>query len=291
MALHITPTAAPVGAYVQGFRMDLSRGEANALYRAFLDYGVLVFTDLELDVRIHMALGRLFGEADDPHPLEHLRHEAEPNLTVLTANGGNPVDPRDPDADRTIGAIPWHADRIYSDTPNRGALLRAIVIPAVGGQTGWIDTARVYRLLPDRIKAKLQGLRIVHSYATSHRRQSMVGGAPDALPDSIHPLVYVHPETDMPVLNIAPATAREIVGLPRDEAEELLAYLVERATREEDAYVHNWNPGDVVAWDNHRAIHRAYGHPKRYPRVMHTLALKGRMKLGEMIKSPAAVGQ
>lgn len=238
MALHITPTAAPVGAYVQGFRMDLSRGEANALYRAFLDYGVLVFTDLELDVRIHMALGRLFGEADDPHPLEHLRHEAEPNLTVLTANGGNPVDPGDPDADRTIGAIPWHADRIYSDTPNR-----------------------------------------------------MVGGAPDALPDSIHPLVYVHPETDMPVLNIAPATAREIVGLPRDEAEELLDYLVERATREEDAYVHNWNPGDVVAWDNHRAIHRAYGHPKRYPRVMHTLALKGRMKLGEMIKSPAAVGQ
>jgi len=284
MSLHISPQS-PVGAVVEGFRPDLPADEAKQLYRAFLEYGVLIFSDLELDVGVHMALGRLFGEPDEPHPLQELRHKDEPHVTVLSANGGKPVAPDDPEADKRIGTIPWHADRLYTDTPNRGALLRAVVIPPTEGQTGWIDMARAYRTLPEQVKARLQGLRIIHSYATSHRRQSMVGGTADALPDSIHPLVFVHPETDMPLLNIGPATAKEIVGLPKAEREELLDYLVAHATREEEAYIHDWKPGDLIAWDNYRAIHRAFGHAKRYPRVMHSLALKGKMKLGETIKA------
>lgn len=290
MSLHILPQSAPVGAVVEGFRPDLPADEASKLYRAFLEYGVLIFSDIELDVSVHMALGRLFGEPDEPHPLEELRHEDEPHLTVLSANGGKPVAADDPDADKRIGTIPWHADRLYTDTPNRGALLRAVVIPEAEGQTGWIDMARAYRTLPEKVKARLQGLRIVHSYATSHRRQNMVGGTADALPDSAHPLVFVHPETDMPLLNIGPATAKEIIGLPQAEGEELLDYLITHATREEDAYIHDWKPGDLVAWDNYRAIHRAFGHAKRYPRVMHSLALKGKMKLGETIKAGTRAG-
>lgn len=39
MTLRITPTRAPVGAYVTGFDVDdHSRQEAHALYRAFLDH-------------------------------------------------------------------------------------------------------------------------------------------------------------------------------------------------------------------------------------------------------------
>lgn len=288
MPLIIQPTDVPAGAFVSGADMnDLTRGEVSELYRAFLDYGVLIFKGLKLGVKEHISLTGLFGEMDDPHPLEELRHEAVPSLTVLAANSGKPVAPDDPAADQITGQIPWHADKIYTDTPNRGALLRAVVIPEKGGNTGWIDTAYIYRRLPYRIKCRLQGLSILHSYETAHRVQSMVKGGAGILPETIHPLVIVHPETDRPALNISPATATRLIGLPDEEGRELLAYLIAFATSEEHAYVHEWEPGDLVAWDNLRAIHRAYGHAKRYPRVMHSMALKGDMKLGMQVANGA----
>jgi len=41
----------------------------------------------------------------------------------------------------------------------RGALLRAMIIPEKGGNTGWIDTIGVYKRLPVEVRTKLQGLR------------------------------------------------------------------------------------------------------------------------------------
>src|SRR5579871_604637 len=130
MSLVIQRISAPVGAFVSGADMnDLTRGEASDLYRAFLEYGVLVFKGLKLGVAEHVNLTSLFGEMDDPHPLTELRHEDVPGLTVLAANNGKPVAPDDPEADKIIGQIPWHADKIYTSTPVRGALLRAVIIP------------------------------------------------------------------------------------------------------------------------------------------------------------------
>ena len=54
--------------------------------------------------------------------------------------------------------------------------------------------------------------------------------------------------------------------------------------REEDAYVHEWKLGDMVVWDNFRTMHSAYGHLKKYPRVMNSLQISSTMKLGHMLR-------
>ncbi len=285
MAFSIKPTSAPVGAIISDLDVaNMSRGDEADLYRAFLDWGVLVFQDMRLDVPEHVRLANLFGEMDDPHPLPDLRHPEVPNMSVLTANGGAAVAPDDPDAEMLIGTIPWHADRMYTIRPNRGSLLRSVVIAEEGGTTGWIDTARIYRTLPYKVKCRIQGLGIVHSYDVAHRRQSMVKGGAGQFPEVVHPLIIVHPETDRPALNISPATAKELVGLPKEEGDELLGWLIDFATREEEAYVHHWSAGDLVAWDNMRAIHRAFGHAKRFPRVMNSSPLKSEMVLGRLFE-------
>jgi taurine dioxygenase len=284
MAFTIRPTSSPVGVFVSDIDFDhFSRADASRLYQAFLDHGVLVFKDMELGVKEHVQLARLFGELGDPHPLEELRHPEQPCLSVLAANGGRAVAEDDPDADLIVGAIPWHADKMYTPDPNRGALLRAAVRPAEGGLTGWIDTIRVYERLPYRIKCRIQGLHIVHSYDVAHRAQSMVSGGAGQFPDTVHPLIIVHPESDRPALNLSPVSAARIVGLPADQAADLLDYLIEFGTDEAEAYVHDWEPGDLVAWDNLRAIHRAYGHKKRFARVMHSMALKPEFTLGRHV--------
>jgi taurine dioxygenase len=289
MTLQITPTPSRFGATVTGFLPSrLTASDAKALYQGLVDYAVLVFKDVELDVRTHVALGEVFGELDPPHTNVTIRHPDDPRVRVLAANGGKPVAVDDPEADKLIGHIPWHADGMYKERPNRGAVLRPIVIPEEGGQTGWIDLALAYRTLPRELKAKIQGLRIVHSYEASHARQSMVGGAANILPSTIHPLVFVHPENDLPVLNVSPGTALEIVGLPKEEGDPLLKYLIAHATRDDDAFVHSWAPGEAAAWDNWRTLHSALGHPKRFPRVMNSLQLQSTFKLGQVVTEGAA---
>jgi taurine dioxygenase len=286
----VRPTSAPVGAFVSGIDFSrLSRKDASQLYLAFLEYGVLIFKDMDLGVSEHVTLARLFGELDDPHPLEELRHPEQPCLSVLAANDGKAVTDDDPQADKIIGTIPWHADKMYTPRPNRGALLRSVVRPSEGGDTGWIDTAYLYQALPYRIKCRLQGLHIVHDYDVAYRAQSMVRGGFGQFPATVHPLVIIHPESDQPALNLSPASADRIIGLPQEEGAELLQYLIEFGTQEANAYVHGWAPGDLVAWDNLRAIHRAYGHQKRYARVMHSMALRPELTLGRHLAvEPAA---
>jgi taurine dioxygenase len=284
MTLRFERTSAPVGVCVSGLDVrDMSKGDEAELYRAFLEFGVLVFRDMQLDVAGHVRLAGLFGQLNDPHTLPELRLPEEPRISMLSANGGQPIAADDPDADKLVGTIPWHADQMYTPRPNRGALLRAVTMPEVGGNTGWIDTHRLYCSLPYRVKCRIQGLRIVHSYDTAHRVQTMVKGGEGQFRPVLHPLIIVHPESDRPALNIAPATATSLEGLPDDEGAELLEWLLDFSTREEEAYVHEWEPGDLVAWDNLRAIHRAYGHLKRYPRLVHSLALKPEMTLGRYV--------
>ncbi len=283
MGLQITRTSAPVGAIVTGLDVDaISPDDADALYAAWLKYGVLVFKGCVSSPEQHIRLTEVFGDTE-LHPVVHLRLPDEPRIIGLAANGGQPVAADDPDADKLVGVIPWHSDLSYMEVPTRGALLRAITIPEKGGYTGWIDTIDLYKRLPVEVRTKIQGLRITHSYRTAHLAQSMVKGSADLFPDSSLPLVSVHPENDQPVLNISPSSAKEITGLPPEEAQQLLDYLKDFACREEHAYIHHWEPGDVVLWDNWRTLHSALGHLKRYPRYMQRTTLKSWMKLGEWL--------
>ena len=137
--------------------------------------------------------------------------------------------------------------------------------------------------MPGDTKARIKDLRIVYSYEKTHRAQGVARQGEILFPDVIHPLVFDHPESGLPILNLSPTAAKEIIGLPPDEAEELLAWLVDFACREDRAYVHEWEPDDAVLWDNWRTMHKTYGHLKRYPRVMHRTTLKSEVKMGEWV--------
>jgi taurine dioxygenase len=228
-----------------------------------------------------VAISRIFG-CPERHPIAGIRHPEEPLIIVLD-NGGIKVDPSDPTAEDIAGSIPWHSDLTYTESPSKGAVLRAVVVPEEGGQTGWIDTARVYAALPDRLKRDLDSLQLVHSFdpAQARRRKAAapLGSSADDLPELpvfppvVHPLVHHHPENRETVLNISPFFSRYIPDVPEKEASELYEELVDFATQEEFAYVHDWQPGDLMIWDNRRTMHRAFGCKRKYARVMHRTTL------------------
>jgi taurine dioxygenase len=283
VSVQFTPTDAPIGAYVTGLDMDrLSEADAEALREGFRDYGLLIFRGIGLDVEQQLALSHVFGPTV-PHPVPAVRHPDEPMLIVLAANEGKAAADDDPDADKIVGVLEWHADTMYNEVPTRGALLQAITLPKVGGNTAWIDRHDVYKALPREVQAKIRGLQILYSYEKSHRTQGVAKQGEILFPDVISELVFDHPENGLPVLNLSPSAAKGILGLPEQEARELFDYLVDFQCREERAYVHVWEPGDAILWDNWRTLHKTYGHPKRYPRVMHRTTLDSDVKLGTYV--------
>lgn len=279
MAISYEPLSKHFGVQVSDVDVDaLTDDDKQSLYDAFLHHGLLLFRDLPLTLDQHVALTRVFGEPE-PHPMPALRHPVKPEILVLAGESGK--------------GVGWHMDLIYRKNPSAGALLRPIVIPEEGGQTAWIDRAKVYAALSNTMKEKVSDLQVVMSYGyyfdneLKERSAEILAryngehdeegeGTPvetERFPDVTHPLVYRQPETGDPVLNVSPSFAKEIVGLPKGEGDALLSELQTFATREEFSYTHDWQEGDLALWNNWRTMHRGYGH--QHQRVMYRTTIEG----------------
>lgn len=267
----------PFGAEVSGVAdpADLSAEQRESLARALAERGVLVLRGLDPTPEQHVELTRVFGEPEI-HPMESIRMAGVPEIIELKVDLTDHVR-GDDDGDRVIADIAWHADLTYVEQPSRGALLRAVDVPPVGGDTLWIDMAQVHSALPDHLRRRIAGLEVVHSLDDPRvaAHDEMTGASTTEFPPVVHPLVHRHPVSGEPVLNISPAFARGIVGMDDEQSAALLGELAEFATREEFIYRHRWTAGDVVVWDNWRTMHLATGHPKRYRRYMRRTTIHG----------------
>ena len=67
-----------------------------------------------------------------------------------------------------------------------------------------------------------------------------------------------------------------IVGMDREEADALIAELMQRATDPRYEYRHEWRAGDVVIWDNRTVLHKANGDvPPGERRYLYRVMVRG----------------
>ena len=57
-----------------------------------------------------------------------------------------------------------------------------------------------------------------------------------------------------------------IDGMPEEEALELIESLIGHTTAPGHTYLHRWQPGDVIMWDNRCVLHRGRPWPDNQPR-------------------------
>src|SRR3546814_9761250 len=62
----------------------------------------------------------------------------------------------------------WHADITWHEAPSFGAVLRAVEIPPVGGDTLWADAAAAYDGLPEELQERIDGMVAVHERSEEH---------------------------------------------------------------------------------------------------------------------------
>ncbi len=69
-------------------------------------------------------------------------------------------------------------------------------------------------------------------------------------------MVPPHPDSGREALYVSRGITRYIVGMPRDESDDLLKELHAHSTRPEFVYSHDWQLGDLVMFDTFGAMHR-----------------------------------
>ena len=172
----------------------------------------------------------------------------------------------------------WHFDGSLQPYPNLATLLRAIKLSETGGETEFCNTYAAYDDLPQADKDPIADLRVVHSAERSQyyvtpgdelRRDHLLAEVPDeGLPDGVD--APVRPQV---------AAARRDRGLrdrmPVEESRALLARLRDWATQPQYVYRHEWQPGDLLIWDNTGTMHRALPYAVDSGRLMHRTILAG----------------
>jgi len=284
----ITATALSndVGVAVDGIDLSrpLERAVEEELRALWLEHGLLLLRGQCRTVAEQIRFSRTFGELEI-HPLERIRHKDYPELIELNSADEQTNPTSSWDGEDWIGRLGWHTDLIYSGKPNLGAVLRAVILPANDGQTGYADRGAAYNALPDSVKEEIADLEIVYRFEVNLYRMPYLDtsgylagpGAPDKpsdvgfpdFPDSVYPLVVSQPVSGRKVLNVCPMFLSHIRGRREGGGDPLLQSLVDHVTDKRFSYHHSWERDDIILWDNWRMMHCAPGIRPGDERLIH----------------------
>lgn len=284
-----------LGAEITG--VDLAQSLDDATFKeisdAFFEHQVVVFRDQRLAPAEQIAFARCFGELEQHVRKEH-RLAGYPELLIVS-------NVRDTQG-RAVGVEDagrfWHSDLSYKRLPSLLSALYALEVPVqdgvVLGNTSFASTTAAYEALAEDLKARLRGLKNVHSYRyyraknVQAQREEQARGARTvqehalseeqlkSVPDVEVPVVRTHPVTGRKGLFVNEAHCPAITGLSPAESDALLAQLCAHIIRPEFRYEHHWRAGDLLMWDNVAVQHKAnfdYDLPLR--RVMHRATVRG----------------
>ncbi len=214
--LELHDLTAVIGAEVVGITLaDLVDDArlAAAVRAALSDKLVLTFRDQHLDDETHKAVASIFGT-----PMVH---------PIMQALGGTePMEEISDSAEKFPDRDGWHTDAPFLVQPPGVAVLRAVKVPAAGGDTLWANMEDAYDALSPAMQSMLAELRVC--YPPQEGLFTYVRGAPRRVDvaertreitgaGGEHPIVRTHPETGRRAVYYAEGFAGPIVGLHADE--------------------------------------------------------------------------
>lgn len=263
----IIPQTSCIGGEVRGLdlREELPPETVKELQRALVEFKVLFFRDQDIDVHQQAALAAHFGELET-HPF-------------LPGNAERPEVVHFAKDEQTIGTENvWHSDVSWREIPSLGSVLRAIEVPAVGGDTLWADMEAAYEGLSDEMKERLDGRTAIHDFAHSFGRMlspEQLAERREEFPPAAHPVVRTHPESGRPGIYVNAIFTSHIVGLCEQESDDLLTELCQQAVVPEFQCRFRWAPGSIAFWDNRSTQHNAASDYWPERRVMERVTIIG----------------
>jgi taurine dioxygenase len=252
--LDVVPVAGRIGAEIRGVALsgDLDDVTVAAIRAALVRHKVIFFRNqTHLDDAAQEAFAERFGQ-----PVAH--------PTVPVVEGSKYL--LELDSKEGYAASSWHTDVTFVDAYPEASILRAINIPAAGGDTLWANGVTAYQELPESLKTLVDSLWAVHTNlydyagtfgeADRKRVEEHRKVFASTVYETEHPVVRVHPESGERALLVG-HFVKQFVGLNSADSQRLFGILQDHITKPENTVRWRWQPNDVAIWDNRATQHRA----------------------------------
>ena len=247
-SLSFEPVAGALGAEVSGIdlREPLSPELQKELHDGWMEHQVLFFRDQELTVDEHKEFARSFGELHIHPVLQQVADQGHPEVVVLQSH-----------AKAKFVADRWHSDVTFQRVPPLGSILRAVEVPAAGGDTMWSSMYAAYDALSGEMQRVLSSLRARHHgggfrrIATKEQEQAL-----DEDVTAVHPVIRTHPVTGRKSIFVNSSFTKEIDGMKPAESKALLRFLFDHVGQPEFTCRFRWRKNSIAMWDNRCTQHR-----------------------------------
>ncbi|MGE5540265.1 MAG: TauD/TfdA dioxygenase family protein [Gemmatimonas sp.] len=269
--IEVRPSGGALGAEIVG--VDLSKPMDDqtfaAVHAAWLQNLVICFRNQEIDSKAQIAYGSRFGELSRIHTPEFAGEDPAIMYISNQQKDGKFIHAL------PVGEMQFHIDQVYTERPAKATILYSLKIPKTGGDTLFANLYRAYDLLPDDIKKKIAGKKVLHVYDYDNASVTASRNvAPDA-PRYAHPIVRIHPETRRKALFVNRLMTYQIEGMDEKESAEILEVCYQTIERADNVYAHKWQLGDVLMWDNRCTAHARTDFEATEPRLMRRLTVLG----------------
>ena len=269
--MNVLPLTGGLGAEI--LNADIKRSEDfEGIMQAFVDHSVVVLRDQECTPDDHLAFGRRFGSINVNRFFKPV--DGHPEIATVL---------KEKDQSEAIGEG-WHTDHSYDQIPAMGSILRAIEVPATGGDTLFVSMAAAYEALSSAMKHFLDGLTAIHSSRhvfgstiqnSEAAKSGRLGNSDAATQEASHPIVITHPLSGRRGLYVNPVFTTHIEQLGREESEAILQMLYDHCKQPEFQCRIRWQPGDITIWDNRATWHKAINDYHGHRRLMHRITIDG----------------
>lgn len=274
MAVEITDVDGPLGADVRGVDPDrpLSTQDLRAIEEAFVRRLVLRFRGMPMSPQQLCGFSRQFGELQ-PHIAKKYRLPEAPEVVLMVNQDANGNFDK-VGAERGVG---WHSDLAYDWTPAKATFLHAVAIPDRGGNTSFANMYQAWDTMPDDLKRRVDGkLAAFRNGGRQGLNQGITPDAKDRLPDVVHPVIRVHPDSGRKSVYANPYHVVAILGMPRAESDALLDELFAWCDQPQFVWDQVWQVGDTIMWENRSAWHSGHlDYPRDQLRKFYRTTVRG----------------
>ena len=252
-----------------------------------------------------LRLSRIFGaEVESYQETRMARQNVHPEIPEIFMVSNIPPSDRAPPSQpdpphNEDGSLPtrfphrrgWHTDQSYRRPPPDISLFFCVVAAPKGqAQTLYANGIAAYEGLSSKMKMRVASLVGIHAKPGVGRGEVAVRAGetpmelgPGDLPQQ-QPVLRCHPKTGAKSLYLCEAGQMDWIDGPFVDMEpgpygdgaKLLYELMCHYTKPEYVYVHDWDPGDLVIYDNRSLIHTAtWFDAEKHQRLMWRTTISG----------------
>jgi taurine dioxygenase len=248
MALEFASLHPDLGTEIRG--LDVQRlGEADiaAFRRSFDQYHLVLLRGIDLSEQQQTRLTELLGEVSFDSPI--MKKGGDRKFSFI----GNQH------ADGTLrdGELLFHSDHTFFTSPLKAIALYSLAVPSQGGETVFTNAAAAYRRLPQALKQRIAGLQARHvaNYGTFDGEARPRFDPASRAKVAVQPLVWSHPDSGEKILFVSRLLTESILEMEYAASEALLQELFTYIEDPAHHYVHQWQVGDYLVWDNRQLQH------------------------------------